>query len=67
MSAYVTEFFAAAAAATGGVIRRKESDVDRVGALPEILQEARDRGWHVIRTGDQIVVLCHPGEVNILC
>jgi len=67
MSAWVDQIFRAAQSANGGVVRRSVLDVYQKGALDEILDRAMVEGWHVIETGDQIVVLCHRGRLNILC
>lgn len=52
---------------SGGVVRRSIDDVMQYGALDEIIARAQENGWHVIETGDQIVVLCHPGSMQIFC
>jgi hypothetical protein len=51
----------------GGVARRSLHDVERLGALDEIMAEARNRGFHVIETGNQIVLLAHEGSVTVHC
>jgi hypothetical protein len=51
----------------GGVIRRNVNDVARYTSVDEVVIEARSRGWHVIETGDQLVVLCHDGDMRIFC
>lgn len=66
MSAWVDQMFQAQAA-NGGVVRRARADVDKYASLGEIVAEARGRGFHVIETGDQVVVLCHPGQMVIHC
>ncbi len=67
MSAWVDQIFDAQQAATGGVVRRSTSDVTRFRALPEIVRRSRTQGFHVIETGDQIVILCNRGELIIHC
>lgn len=54
-------------ARNGGVIRRSVETLERHDLLPEVIVEARKRGWHVLETGGQIVVLCHEGAVTIHC
>lgn len=54
-------------AAGGGVVRRSLFDVERLGLLKEIVQRAHEQGFHVIETGGQVVLLCHPGEMVIHC
>ncbi|MDR6691328.1 hypothetical protein J2X55_002240 [Microbacterium sp. 1154] len=65
MSAWVDQMFAAGQVAVGGVVRRSVNDVIDQGAFDEIVQRAKDNGWHVIETGGQIVVLCHAGALVI--
>lgn len=65
MSAYVDRFFAAAQANRFGVIRRNVDTVIRLGYYDEILRRAKENDWHVVETGGQLVVLCHPGTMQI--
>lgn len=65
-SAWVDQIFKAQAT-NGGVVRRSREDVDRYASLGEIIQYAKKQGFHVIETGDQVVVLCHDGELRIFC
>lgn len=67
MTRWVDQIFEAQQAATGGVVRRSAHDVHRFGVLDEIVWKARDQGFHVIETGDQIVILCNQGELIIHC
>ncbi|PRB01754.1 N-(5'-phosphoribosyl)anthranilate isomerase [Microbacterium sp. MYb64] len=67
MSAWVDQMFRAQQSMSGGVVRRSIDDVMQYGALDEIIARAQENGWHVIETGDQIVVLCHPGSMQIFC
>ncbi len=67
MSAWIDQIFNADAAAQGGVVRRKRDDVEKYASLGELVQEAKDRGFHVIETGGQVVIFCHEGEMVIHC
>jgi hypothetical protein len=66
MSAWVDQIFQAQAA-NGGVVRRSRADVDKQASLTEVITEAVAKGFHVIETGDQVVVLCHPGQLVVHC
>lgn len=48
-------------------MRRATRDVETFATLQEVISEAQARGFHVIETGDQMVILCHPGEIIIHC
>ena len=65
MSAWVEQFFQASSASNGDVIRRAKSDVEQYSSLQEVVDEAEKHGFHVVETGDQIVVLCHQGTLHI--
>ncbi|MGE1613540.1 hypothetical protein [Pseudomonas monteilii] len=67
MSAWVDQVFASASAQNGGVVRRSRATVDEYSSLAEIIQEATDRGFHVVETGDQVVILCHTGAIQVHC
>ncbi len=67
-SAWVEQFFTSSKQVnSGGVARRSAYHVEQHGALEEIVWEARERGFHVIETGDQIVLLAHSGAVVLHC
>ena len=61
---YVGRIFKALSA-HGGVVRRARRDVDKYGSLELVIEEARKRGFHVVETGGQVVVLCHKGALTI--
>jgi len=66
-SAWVQQIFSADQANAGGVVRRARRDVDQYASLEVVMEEARVRGFHVLETGDQVVILCHQGDVIIHC
>ena len=66
-SAWVNQIFSAQQAQSGGVVRRNISDVERYASLDEVVEEAVARGFHVVETGDQLVILCHTGALHIHC
>ena len=67
MGAWVDQVFRAQQARYGGVVRRSRDDVEKFDSLPELVDEARRRRFHVIETGGQVVILCHEGEVVLHC
>ena len=66
MNRWLEQWFSAQSA-NGGVIRRSAIDVDQYASLDDVIDEARKRNWHVIETGDQIVILCHDGALHLHC
>jgi hypothetical protein len=67
MGAWVDQIFRAVQAERGGVVRRSIFDVERYSSLQEIVDIARARHFHVLETGDQVVILCNEGELRIHC
>jgi len=65
MDAWLAQWFSANQTDNGGVIRRKRQDVDKYSSLAAVIAEAKNRGWHVVETGGQVVVLCHTGALNL--
>lgn len=64
---WVTDIFKAGQANTGGVVRRSAHSVEEYASVEELIREAKARGFHVIETGDQFVILCHEGAMMIHC
>ena len=64
---WVTDIFRADQAANGGIVRRSIASVQQYATIEEVVDAAKQRGFHVIITGDQVVILCHPGEMIVLC
>lgn len=57
-----------AAAANGGVVRRSVADVTKYGGGKDaLLTEVRRRNFHLVETGDQFVVLCNDGAIQLHC
>ena len=63
---WVAEIFSAKASQRGGVIRRNVDWVEREVGHERFCLEVRRRGFHLIRAGQQYVVVCSPEPVQIL-
>ena len=66
MSTWLDQIFQAQSA-NGGVVRRSRADVDALASLPDIVDAAKERGFLVVETGGQIVILCRQGQIIIHC
>ncbi|MBC2835432.1 N-(5'-phosphoribosyl)anthranilate isomerase [Gemmobacter straminiformis] len=55
-----------AKAADGHVIRRNVDWIDREVGRDRFLREVRARGFHLIQTSDQFIVVCHSGAIHLL-
>jgi len=68
MNQWLMRVFDAGQANEGGVVRRARANIEHYGGgMGPLIDYARRRGWHVIETGDQVVVLCHEGDLRIHC
>lgn len=56
----------AAKAADGHVIRRNIHWIDREVGRDRFIAEVRQRGFHLMQTADQFIVVCHSGPVHLL-
>jgi len=63
---WIDQIFAARAAVTGGVIRRNVDWVAREIGEERFFLEVRRRGFHLIRAGNQYLILCAPEPVQFL-
>lgn len=65
--AWIDQIFTAKAVKDNGVVRRSVADVKKF-ASPKLLEATvRANKYHLIKTGDQYVVLCHKGELKVIC
>ncbi len=55
-----------AKAAQGGVVRRSIAWVDREVGRDRFLAEVRARGFHLLASRSQFIVVCHSDPVKIL-
>ncbi|MFL5731575.1 MAG: N-(5'-phosphoribosyl)anthranilate isomerase [Chloroflexia bacterium] len=66
-SAWIDQIFTADAVAKGEVVRRNLGDVNRYASVDELLAEVRRQNFHLIQTGDQLIIVCNPGVLQIHC
>ena len=63
---WIAQIFSSKAAQIGAVIHRPVQWIDREVGRDRFVTEIRRRGFHLIRTADQFVVICHGGPVHLL-
>ena len=63
---WLVQVFAAQAVHKGGVIRRASASIDREIGRDRFVAEVRARGFHLLETGGQLVVICHRGPIRVL-
>ena len=54
------------AASEGGIIQRNKSWIDREIGRDLFEAEVRRRGFHLIETAQQMIVICHRGDVRLV-
>jgi hypothetical protein len=64
---WIAEVFSAKSVARGGVIRRDLRWIDREIGRKRFIAEVRARGFHLIGTGDQWIVICYTGFLRVIC
>jgi hypothetical protein len=64
---WVAEVFGAKSVARGGVIRRDLRWIDREIGRERFIAEVRARGFHLIETGGQWIVICNTGFLRVIC
>ena len=63
--AWLDQVFSAKAVASGGVVRRNRMWVANEIGLDRFEQAVRERRFHLIEAGPQLVVICHSGPIRI--
>ena len=66
MSAWLEQVFAAGSVAKGNIVRRKSSSVERYASVAELTAEVERQGFHLIETGDQLIIICNKGHVRLV-
>jgi len=62
---WIKQAFQANAVRKGAVIRRSKKSVQKIVNRFDLLQEVKSRGFHLIETGGQYVILCNSGSVTL--
>lgn len=66
-NAWIERIFESRIVLEGGPVRRHIANIEKNGGgLQNLLDAAKKRHFHVIQIGDQIVILCNPGEMRVL-
>ena len=63
---WLDQMFAARAVQRGGVVRRSFAWVEREVGQERFLSAVRARGFRVIETAGQYVIICNNGPIRIL-
>lgn len=63
---FINQIFDAKAVRNGGIVRRKIASVEKYASLSFLLKEVEARGFHLIETGDQYVIICNLGNFKLL-
>lgn len=65
--AWLDDLFSAKAVSRGGIVRRAVRDVEREVGRAALMAEIRRRGFHLIECGGQFIVICNPGQMQVIC
>ena len=66
MSKWLGQLFAAGQVAKGNIVRRQKSSVDRYASEKELCAEVKKRKFHLVTTGDQYLIICNKGQVQLV-
>jgi hypothetical protein len=66
VSKWIDQIFDAKIATREGVVRRKKSTVEKYATVKELTDEVRRRGFHLVETGDQFIIVCNNGSIKIV-
>lgn len=64
--AWIDQLFSTRAAQRGAVVRRSMAWVDREVGRDRFIEEVRKRGFRLIRTADQFIIVCHRGPIELV-
>jgi hypothetical protein len=66
-NAWLQNVWKAGQVAQANVVRRAVSDVHKNVGEIAFVKEVRRKGFHLIRTGSQYVIICNPGFLQVVC
>jgi hypothetical protein len=66
-SAWINQIFEAQAVEKGDLVRRNKEDVHNLGGFENLHFAVLERGFHMIETGTQYVIICNKGALIIHC
>lgn len=66
-NSWLQQMFDAAIVGNRGIVRRKKASVHQHASFEELQAEVVSRGFHLIETGDQYIVICNRGAIIIHC
>jgi hypothetical protein len=63
----IEEIFSAKSVKREGIVRRNKFDIDKLIGKQTLLNYVRSKQFHLIETGDQYIVICNTGVMQIHC
>jgi len=63
---WIAAIFAAKAVQSGGVVRRNRIWLEREIGRDRFEAEVRLRGFHLLETGQQLIVICNSGRLRLV-
>jgi hypothetical protein len=64
---WIALVFSAKAVAKGGIVRRSRAWVEREIGFERFVEAVRGRGYHMVESGGQLIVLCNPHGIRVIC
>lgn len=63
---WIAMVFSAQSVARGGVVRRSAAWVEREVGRDRFVAEVKKRGYHLVETGGQLIVICNAGGLKVI-
>ncbi len=67
MSSWVERIFQAHEAKIGGIVRRHVIYVRANSSEDELTRAVKERGFHLVRNGNQYIIFCNKGDFTLIC
>lgn len=64
---WLEQLFAGKSAQNGGIVRRAVRDVEREIGSNALELEIRKRGYHLLRSGNHYIIICHNDPIVMIC
>lgn len=66
LNGWTSQIFDSKQAKNEGIVRRSIESVRKFSSEAELLDAVKERGYHLIRTEKQYIILCNTGIIKLL-
>jgi hypothetical protein len=63
---WINRIFESKIAKDGGIVRRSLASIDKFASRKALVHEINRREYHAVQVGEQCVIICNQGQINLM-